>query len=56
LRDIDDLKIPLELPGDELAALSEDSASDEDGEPRAGAAEDEVQSTLVAAPPPDTGH
>ena len=55
-RDIDDLKIQLELPGEELAALPDDSSADEEGERRESAEADEVHSTLVAAPPQDLGH
>jgi segregation and condensation protein B len=53
LRDIDDLKIQLELPGEEVSGLSDDSGPDEEPEQRQAAAEDELHSTLVAAPPPD---
>jgi segregation and condensation protein B len=56
LRDLDDLKLPLELPGEELVALSDDSSADDEGERRENAAENEVHSTLVAAPPQDAAH
>jgi segregation and condensation protein B len=56
LQDIEDLKVQLELPGDELALLSDDSSADDERPHREGAPDDELQSTLVAAPPPDDGH
>ena len=56
LQDIEDLKVQLELPGDELALLSDDSSADDERPRRESAPDDELQSTLVAAPPPDDGH
>jgi len=56
LQDIEDLKVQLELPGDELALLSDDSSADDERPHRESAPDDELQSTLVAAPPPDDGH
>ena len=56
LQDIEDLNVQLELPGDELALLSDDSSADDERPHRESAPDDELQSTLVAAPPPDDGH
>ena len=56
LQDIDDLKVQLELPGDELALLSDDSSAEDERPHRESESEDELQSTLVASPPQDDGH
>ena len=56
LQDIEDLNVQLELPGDELALLTDDASVDEEGPRRESAQREELESTLVAAPPPDDGH
>ena len=56
LQDIEDLNVQLELPGDELALLTDDASADDEGPRRESAQREESESTLVAAPPPDDGH
>jgi len=56
LQDIEDLNVQLELPGDELALLTDDASADDEGPRRESAEREESESTLVAAPPPDDGH
>jgi segregation and condensation protein B len=56
LEDIDDLKVQLQLPGDELALLTDDSSADDEQPRRESTPQDELESTLVAAPPADDGH
>ena len=56
LQDIEDLNVQLELPGDELALLTDDASADDVGPRRESAQREESESTLVAAPPPDDGH
>ena len=56
LQDIEDLNVQLELPGDELALLTDDASADDEGPRRESAQREELESTLVAAPPPDDGH
>jgi segregation and condensation protein B len=56
LRDIDELRVQLDLPGNESVSLPDDASAEEEADRRESAADDEVQSTLVAAPPQDSGH
>jgi len=56
LQDIEDLNVQLELPGDELALLTDDASADDEGPRRESAQREELESTLVAAPPPDDAH
>src|SRR6185503_13674002 len=47
LQDIEDLNVQLELPGDELALLSDDSSADDEGPRRESAQREALESTLV---------